>query len=123
MRALIGMSLVVLAGCAAAVDRTGRAPDRSEITRAEIEEAEHRTALELIRTARPHWLRPRGRTSFVYDLAIVVYLDGVRAGGPDFLDRLHPLDIESIRYYDAREAQYRFGVGHAHGALNVVTRR
>jgi hypothetical protein len=47
----------------------------------------------------------------------------VRVGGPEFLRQLSPLDIDRIRYYDAREAQYRFGVGHAHGALDVVLRR
>jgi hypothetical protein len=123
MRALVVLSLVVVAGCASAANTAGRAQDRSELTRAEIERTGHRTALELVQSERPHWLRPRGRTSFMFDTEIAVYLDGVRAGGPDFLNRLHPLDIESIRYYDAREAQYRFGLGHTQGALDVVTRR
>jgi hypothetical protein len=45
------------------------------------------------------------------------------SGGPEFLGQLSPLDIERIRYYGAREAQFRFGVGHTHGALGVTMRQ
>jgi hypothetical protein len=52
-----------------------------------------------------------------------IYVDGVRAGGPAFLGQLSPMDIERIRYYDARDAQFRFGTGHTYGALDVMMRR
>jgi hypothetical protein len=123
MRALIGIALFVLTGCASAGDAPGRSGDRTEIVREEIARTDHRNALELVQNERPNWLRPRGRTSLLYRVVVVVYVDGVRAGGPEFLSRLNLLDVESIRYYDAREAQHRFGVGHTQGALNVITRR
>lgn len=123
MRALVCVSLLVLASCATASERTGSGQDRSEISREEIDRSGHRNALEMVQAERPHWLRQRGRNSLTYDGAIVVYLDGVRVGGPDFLAQVHPVDIERIRYLDPREAQYRFGVGHTYGALNIITRR
>jgi hypothetical protein len=52
-----------------------------------------------------------------------IYVDGVRAGGPAFLGQLSPMDSERIRYYDARDAQFRFGTGHTYGALDVMMRR
>lgn len=123
MRALVCISLLALTGCAMSGDRAATSQNRSEIVREEIERTSHRTALELVQTERPQWLRPRGRSSLLYNVEIAVYLDGVRAGGPSFLSQIHPIDIESIRYYDSREAQYRFGTGHTHGALNIITRR
>jgi hypothetical protein len=123
MRALVCISLLVLSGCATAGEGVRSAQDRSELTREDIERAGYRNALELVQTERPHWLRSRGRTSLMYEAELVVYLDGVRLGGPATLGQIHPIDIQTIRYYDSREAQYRFGVGHTQGALEIVSRR
>jgi hypothetical protein len=122
MRAWMLFSLALVNGCALA-GPADPAPTRMELTRSEIELTSHANALDLVAAERPHWLRTRGRVSFTNEPEIGVYLDGVRVGGPEFLRQLSPLDIDRIRYYDAREAQYRFGVGHAHGALDVVLRR
>jgi hypothetical protein len=122
MKVLATLSLTVLAGCAGA--GPGRtAPDRTELTRDEIAATSYTNAFDLVHSTRPHWLRIRGRTSFRNEPEIWVYVDGVRVGGPDFLRQLLPGDIESIRYHDAREAQFRYGVGHTHGALSVMLRR
>lgn len=121
MRASVGIWLVLLAGCASAAPQ--RAGDRAEIGRDIIEATSYSNALDLVRGERPHWLRTRGRSSVMYDTDVVIYVDGVRAGGPRFLAQVHPIDVERLRYYDAREAQYRFGTGHVHGAIDVITRR
>jgi hypothetical protein len=122
MKVLATLSLTVLAGCAAA--GPGRqVADRAELTREEIAETSYTNTFDLVHSVRPHWLRIRGRTSFRTEPEIWIYVDGVRVGGPDFLRQLVPGDVENIRYYDAREAQFRFGVGHTHGALSVTLRR
>lgn len=122
MQVLAMLSLTVLAACAV-TGPSRPATDRTELTREEIALRQYGNALDLVHAERPHWLRMRGRTSFMNEPEIGVYVDGVRAGGPDFLSQLLPGDIESIRYYGAREAQFRFGVGHTHGALSVTMRR
>jgi hypothetical protein len=122
MRRLLGIALVVLAGCATLGDPAERAGDRSQIVREEVERTTHRNAYDLIEAERPHWLRPRGRTSFQHETEVVIYLDGIRAGGPDFLKQVSLITVESLRYYDAREAQFRFGTGHTQGAINVISR-
>lgn len=122
MKALALVSLVWVSACAMA-GPADPAPNRAELTRAEIERSTYANALDLVTAERPHWLRTRGRTSFMNEPEIGVYVDGVRAGGPEFLGQLSPMNIESIRYYDGREAQFRFGVGHTHGALEVIMRR
>ncbi len=54
---------------------------------------------------------------------ILVYIDGVRAGGTDMLGNVAAINIQEIRHYSAREAQFKFGVGHVQGAIEVITRR
>jgi hypothetical protein len=122
MKALALVSVVCVSACAM-VGPADPAPSRAELSRADIERSTYANALDLVTAERPHWLRTRGRTSFTNEPAIGVYVDGVRAGGPEFLAQLSPIDIESIRYYDGREAQFRFGIGHTHGALDVIMRR
>jgi hypothetical protein len=118
---LWAMALAVLTGCASA--STGTSRDRSVLTREEIVDANELNALDLVRAYRPHWLRIRGSTSFTNEPAIVVYIDGVRAGEPDMLADIATINIEELRYYDARQAQFKFGVGHVQGAIEVITRR
>lgn len=123
LQASLSVVLVCACGMAGPADRAPDRVDSRELTRAEIERSSHTNALDLVTAERPHWLRTRGRTSFMNEPEIGIYVDGVRAGGPEFLGQLSPMDIERIRYYDTREAQFRFGVGHTHGALDVIMRR
>lgn len=120
-RTLWAIGLIVLTGCASA--STGTTRDRSVLTREEIVDANELNALDLIRVHRPHWLRIRGSTSFNSEPVIVVYIDGVRAGEPDLLADVATINIEEVRHYDARQAQFKFGVGHVQGAIEVITRR
>lgn len=112
---------LVLAGCASA--GSGASRNTSVLTQDEIVTANHLNALDLIRTERPHWLRHRGSTSVSRDSEVRVYIDGVRTGGPEILADLATINIEEIRYYAPRQAQYRFGVGHVQGAIEVLTKR
>lgn len=121
MRAATLAIALTLAGCAAA--GTGSSRDESVITQQEIVAANQLNVLDLVRTERPHWLRFRGSTSVSQDPEILVYIDGVRTGGPEILRDIATINVEEIRYFDARRAQYRFGVGHVQGAIEVITKR
>lgn len=131
VRARVGMAgvlavvlgAVLAVGCASTGAADGGSRDRSLITRGEIEDTSYRTALDLIRAERPHWLRVRGSPTMGTQPELVVYVDGVRHGGFDALSSIQTVDIDRIRYYNAREAQARFGAGHAQGAIQVTTRR
>ena len=119
---LLAAGLVVLTGCASA-STGGTSRDQSVMTREEIVDANQLNALELVRVHRPHWLRIRGSTSFTREPTILVYIDGVRAGDTEMLAEIATINIQELRYYNARQAQYRYGVGHVQGAIEVVTRR
>lgn len=64
---------------------------------------------------------PSGRSAPGASGGIQIYLDGNRVGGTEELKKIRAADVYSIRRYNGTEAQARFGVGHAAGALVVST--
>ena len=91
------------------------------IVRHEIVAAHVQNVYELVERLHPQWLRKRGVNHLQNDGDIVVYLDNARLGGPESLREIHVGGVSSVRFYDAGRAQYRFGVGHTHGAILVST--
>lgn len=139
MRTVVLLLLAVgVAGCAST--GSGERVDRSVVTRAEIEAAEGAsTAQDLVKRLRPQWLRTRGSASMnrTQDEVLYVYVDGVRAGRimmtptleaaraaePNPLEGIPVHRIERLQYHSAAAATQKFGTGHAHGAIEVFTRR
>lgn len=107
------------------------------LTREEIAESEARDAYELISGRRPQWLVERGVHSHTeadqgYGRSeefrvkpgadkIMVYLDDIRVGGVPELKQFSTNLLTSARFLDAREATYRYGSGHTHGAIVLST--
>ena len=123
-----GLALMVALGCAppqGGGDTNNARTDRNVITLPEVEAARTNNvidnAYELVRTLQPMWLRKRGSHSIQYEGDIVVYLDNVRLGGPEALRQVETINITSIRYYDPGAANFKFGSGHDHGAIQVST--
>ena len=77
---------------------------------------------DVIRSQRPEWLIKRGQTSINLEGDIIVYVDNVALGGPESLKSIDVLSVQSARFLNASEAQMRYGVGHMHGAIVVITR-
>jgi hypothetical protein len=82
------------------------------------------TLYEALHALRPAWfrrlpttLRPESEGD------VVVYLDQSRFGGPETLRTLAVTGITAVRYYNPTEAQARFGLGHLHGAIQIITAR
>jgi len=115
--------------------RAGRAPiTADEISRAGL----NGNVYDVIYTLRRNWLNLRGLNSgnegthLVMSAAdtmvavegepqLVIYLDNVKLGTASELRRLPVVGVTSIRYYDPAEANYLWGMGHTHGAIQVVT--
>ena len=112
---------LALAGCATAGGGTSR--NYNVLTREEIAAANQMTALQVIETERPQWLHRRGRRTVSGETDIVVYYDGGRFGGIASLADIPAINIERMRFYNEAEAQFRFGVGHLHGAIEVISRK
>ncbi|HXF94649.1 MAG TPA: hypothetical protein VNI61_00975 [Gemmatimonadales bacterium] len=111
-------------GCSAATRPTGAAPSRALLLAEEIQAVSATTAYEAVSRLRPEWLRRRGQISIQDPSAgeVVVYLDGVRYGGPGSLTSIRAEMVLQMEYLDGNDATTRFGTGHAGGAILVRTR-
>lgn len=105
-----------------------------EITRAGLSG----TAYDIIYSLRRSWLNTRGindgtevpvpTTAPNGDIVIipgepqlVIYLDNMRLGTLSELHNIPAAGVLGVRYYTPAEANYRWGAGHAHGAIQVLT--
>ena len=79
-------------------------------------------AYDVINALRKNWLQKRGRTSFVQEGEIRVYVDGSGPSSLDILHGIHSDNIEALRFLDERQASFRFGSGHEHGVILVTLR-
>ncbi|HEU5262291.1 MAG TPA: hypothetical protein VFU41_12810 [Gemmatimonadales bacterium] len=123
-------AVAVLSACGGASSQTGSrepAPARRSdvVTMEELAKTSSTSSLyEALRSLRPNWfrkspttLRPEGEGD------IVVYLDQSRLGGLESLRTIFVSSVTTVRYYSPSEAQGRFGLGHLHGAIQVITSR
>jgi hypothetical protein len=120
---------LLLGACSGATGQAGRepVPARSSdvVTMEELGRvASASTLFEALQALRPAWFR-RNPTTLRPQAEgdVVVYLDQSRLGGPETLRTIQVNAATVIRHYSASEAEARFGPGHLHGAIQVVTSR
>jgi hypothetical protein len=113
---------------------------RNVISTAELRTAGGQTAYDVVQSLRPVWLNSRGVDSFDEnptavvtgghspqvlvtpgEAQVIIYLDGTRLGSVDRLRDMPAVQIKGMRYYDAREATLRWGSGHSHGVIELLT--
>lgn len=132
-------STTLTAQAAPAAQRPPTATERRRrIAREEVADTRMGTAFDVVQALRPNWLRTRGsdimRVGMVQTLKgpvpgvvdespVMLYVDGRLAGEVELLRSIPHGDIDHIEYYDAAEAQQRWGIGHPQGAIHVITRR
>lgn len=108
--------------------------DKNLITTEEIAKASGSTAYEVIRQLRPAWFttrgmagtqrqEPAGEVGGMVVAGVVVYIDGVKAGGTDELNNIGVERIREMRFLSANDATTKFGSGHPNGAIEVTTKR
>ena len=115
--------LSAAAGCApkSAAVQSGPRVDRNILTPETLRGQTYTNAYEAIEALRLNWLKPRGTDSFNTPSVVMVYLDNVKLGGVESLRGLQLANVQLIRHYDANQANARWGVGHAQGAIQVIT--
>lgn len=106
----------------------------NEITRAGVSG----TAYDIVYTLRRSWLNPRGVNDFTEaphvattstgeevivpgEPKLMIYLDNMRMGTIGELHNIPATGVLGIRFYTPAEANYRWGTGHTHGAIQVLT--
>jgi hypothetical protein len=128
MRFLIPLAgLVLSAACAAGGSGNAASPrsNRDLIVRSQIEQMSVQDAYEIVQRLRPEYLREqRGAASInrTSPLLAVVYIDGVKRGGPDTLRGLRPVEVEEIRFMSGTDATTRYGTDHGGGVIEVKSR-
>lgn len=122
---LLIVLLMLGVGSACGVPPTQSAPglrrNSNLITMEEVQRSSAADALQLVQTLRPAWLRIRGLQSFTDDGLVVVYLDQVRLGGPASLRSIPVVAVETVQFLDAAAATQRWGTGHTHGAILIIS--
>jgi hypothetical protein len=129
MRAIPLIALALATACSStpkASNTAGHAPsDRNVITESEIMSLPSVSLYDLIQKTRPDFLRSRGKSSFSNtDTEYpVVFVDGRMYGDMSSLRTLVSSQVSMVRYYDALNAQAKFGVIKASGVIEVTIRQ
>jgi hypothetical protein len=128
-RLLLLACTVLIAACASAPSDGSRAARNPNlISLEEIQASSATNIYDLITASRPSWFRQRtgsstaGNVSAVdSDDGIKVYFNQSRLGGVTELRQMELAGVTSITYLDASAATQRWGTGHTHGAVLVLT--
>jgi hypothetical protein len=122
-RAIVLILALGLLGPACTSARPAGPPRQADVlTSDEIRGALKNNAYEVVAVLRPHWMQRRGQISFQNPEAgqVIVYLNGMRVGGAEYLRQLSVLDVVSMRFISATEAGARFGIQQNGGAAILV---
>jgi len=115
--------LSVLASCSPRTGGSARPRPQEDVTRSELERVFSESAYGAIRQLRPSWLFYRlTPTPTNPNPEPAVYVDRARLRRLDDLHTVPVEDVERIQFLNASDATTRFGIGHMHGAIIVITR-
>ena len=114
------VAVVVLLSCAPQAN-TRLTPQRSftSFSETQISAVRPTTAYDAVLRLRPTALNPAGGRSFETS----VYLDGLRLGGPDELNRISAFDLIGIEFLTPIEASAKFGPTGRNGGAILLTSR
>lgn len=123
-RSLLVFLATAMAACSSSSSGDTPSRQRDLITAEEIAALNVATAFDVVRQLRPEFLRSRGTMSLreTGGEFAVVYLNGMRMGGPEQLHQIRASDVETIRYISATDATTRWGTGHTGGVIEVTVK-
>ena len=121
----LGAILVCVAACAPAtrIAPTATSYDMSILSRSEIRDANVTDMYDVIARLRPQYLTRRGETSFLLraQTQVSVYVDNMRLGGIESLRGIPVASVQRVRYFNAAEATYRWGMNNSGGAIQLIS--
>jgi len=125
IRVLFSASVLLLVACASGPSSGRPSRDRNLITADEIAALPVSSAHDLLERLRPTWLRNRGPASMGSGAPSfpIVYIDQLRSGGLDVLQRISTQIIREIRFINGRDATTKYGLDHGAGVILVTTGR
>lgn len=93
----------------------------STITNEEIQEARLPDAYAIVQRLRPNWLRRRGVDVPRAAQDVMVYFDTTPRGYAPVLRNIRASNVYEIRHLDPLAAKARYGPGHDHGVIIVLS--
>lgn len=117
--------VALLVGCASHSGPVTNMSAATTISESEIDSTHASNAYEVIHKLRPQFLVSRGKLSLdsrVPPALPRIYLDDQFYGDAGVLGGISALMIESIRFYSAAEAQYKYGHDNAAGVISITTK-
>ena len=117
-RTLTIAALVLAAACGARTQPPARGPN-NVVTQEEIATVPVDNAYDAIEHLRPQFLRPHVTGSRRPAYA-VVFIDGVRRGGPEILRSIAAKTVVQIRYLTSADATTRYGLDIEGGVIEVT---
>ena len=118
----LAVAAALLAAAPADADAQKKSRDKltqDEITKSALKDGD---LLAAIRGLKPHFLeRPRGVRTIGGGMQypLVVYVDGIKASGPDVLDAIRADEVLEVKYLDPSRSQNEYGITANGGALQV----
>jgi hypothetical protein len=118
-------ALLLLAACVS----TQRRPATSgidSIGEDDIEAMRAVTAYDVVSRVHGEYLHSRGRQSLdsrVPDIPAHVFVDDTYYGDINTLRSIPASQLSEVRFYQAYEAQYKFGSGHMGGVVQLITKQ
>ena len=97
-------------------------PSSDLITQEQLLTRSYTNLYEAVRALHGGWLTGRGADSFRASSQVLVYRDGMRAGGVEALRSMNVREVGYVRYYNGNDATARWGMGHGQGVIFVSSR-
>lgn len=119
------LALLFLAAC----QSTQRRPATSgidSIGEDEIEAMRVTTAYDVVSRVHGEYLHSRGRQSMdahMPEIPAHVFVDDTYYGDINTLRTIPASQLSEVRFYQAYEAQYKFGSGHMGGVVQLITKQ
>jgi hypothetical protein len=118
-KALAALALVIAASCSQTSQTPAGARSSSNLlTAREIASTPAVDAYDAVQRLRPNFLRSRS-TASTSNAYPVVYVDGLRKGGVEYLRVIRAAEVAEIRYLSAIDATTRYGMNVEAGVLDV----
>lgn len=118
-KAIAALALVIAASCSQTSQTPAGARSSSNLlTGREIATTPAVDAYDAVQRLRPNFLRSRS-TASTSNAYPVVYVDGLRKGGLEYLRVIRAAEVAEIRYLSAIDATTRYGMNVEAGVLDV----
>jgi hypothetical protein len=125
VRSMQVVTLLLLTACV----NTQRRPANSGIATIgedEIEAMHAVTAYDVVSRTHGEYLHSRGRQSLdarIPEIPAHVFVDDTYYGDINTLRTVPASELSEVRFYQAYDAQYKFGSGHMGGVVQLITKR